>query len=127
MIFPKRFLKFCTVGFSGVIVNLGILYLLKEIFGLFYLASAIAIEISIITNFVLNDIYTFSDRRKAGRKNYFHRLLKWNLTRFLTLAINFIAFIVFTEIGFNYLLSQAIGIFIATLLAYLVSLTWVWK
>lgn len=122
-----RFIKFCIVGFSGVIVNLGILYLLKEYFGLFFLASALAIEISIITNFILNDLWTFKDKGKKGSKSYFFRLVKWNLARLTTALVNLIVFWALTNIGINYLISQAIGIFLATILAYLMSIVWVWR
>jgi len=65
---PRRFAKFCIVGLTGVIINLGILYILKESFGFLYFASIIAIELSIISNFILNDIWTFNDKRKQGKK-----------------------------------------------------------
>jgi len=59
-----RMVKFALVGLSGVGVNIGILYWLTESAGLFYLASAtIAIEVSIISNFSLNNYFTFADRR----------------------------------------------------------------
>ena len=49
----KRFARYCLVGISGVLVNLGILTLFTEIIGLFYAVSAIiAIEASIINNFI---------------------------------------------------------------------------
>ena len=58
-----RFIKFNIVGLTGVFVNEGILMLLTSL-GLYYIYSSIvAIEISIISNFLLNDIWTFKDRR----------------------------------------------------------------
>ncbi len=75
-----RFLKYCLVGASGVLVNMGLLWLLTEIGGLFYLVSAaISIETSIITNFTLNDFFTFPDRRKRGAGQFLVRLLRFNL------------------------------------------------
>ena len=122
-----RFAKFCIVGFSGVIVNLGILYLLKQV-GFFYLASVIAIEASILTNFLLNDTWTFQDKRRPGKKSFLYRLIKWNIARGGTsLIVNFGIFTLLTSIGVNYLVSQFIGIVFATLLAYVLSLVWVWK
>ena len=53
------FLKFGVVGGLGVAVNLGVLWC-AQVFGLTAnLASALAIEISIISNFILNDRWTF--------------------------------------------------------------------
>lgn len=61
-LFAKHAFKYYLVGAMGVLVNLGVLYLLKEYVGLWYLASsAIAIYISMTTNFLLNKSWTFKD------------------------------------------------------------------
>lgn len=61
-LFAKHAFKYYLVGAIGVFVNLGILYALKEYVGLWYLASsAIAIYVSMTTNFLLNKAWTFND------------------------------------------------------------------
>jgi len=119
-----RILKFLTVGATGIIINEGLLWLLTES-GLFYLfSSLIAIEMSIITNFILNDIWTFKKERKG---NFFVRLGKFNLTRAMALIVNLGLLLILTASGLHYLLSNLIGIAIATIITYLTSLWWVWK
>ncbi len=121
----KRFLKFGAVGLSGIFVNEGLLWLLTEFAGLFYLfSSIIAIEISILSNFILNDIWTFKRERKG---KFLMRLGKFNLARIFTLIINFGALWILTSLGLHYLVSNLIGIALATIFAYLISLWWVWK
>ncbi len=128
MKFPKRFIKFGIVGFSGVIINEGLLYLLTEFAGLFYLySSIIAIEASMINNFLLNDNWTFKNRRKKGKNNFFKRLANWHIARGLTLLLNFFILWSLTSIGIHYLISNLFGIAVATLLGYFWSLNWVWK
>ena len=74
-----RFAKFCLVGFNGVLISVGLLWLLTEYAGLFYLLSAaISIEFSIVSIFVLNDCVTFPDRRSPTVKSFLNRLLKYN-------------------------------------------------
>ena len=69
-----RFVKFCAVGLSGIIVNQGVLWLLTEFVGLRYYVSAIfGIEASIISNFILNDYFTFTDRR-TGKSSHSWRV-----------------------------------------------------
>ena len=52
----RRVFKFGIVGISGIMVNLGILYLMVEFFAMNKdLASPIAIEFSILNNFIWND------------------------------------------------------------------------
>lgn len=124
-----RFLKFCAVGLSGVLVNMSLLWLLTEFAGLFYLLSAaISIETSIISNFVLNDYFTFRDRRSPQAKSFFNRLLKFNLVSLAGLGINMAVLWLLTEaFGIFYLLSNLCGIAVATLWNYLVNTWWTWK
>ena len=64
--FSSKFLKFCTVGASGVIVNLGVLAILRAFDMRSSFASAWAIEVSILSNFVMNELWTFRDQRDEG-------------------------------------------------------------
>lgn len=64
--FTARFLRFAAVGLSGVFVNLGTLALLRVLGVHTNLASAAAIEVSILSNFAINHLWTFGDRRKEG-------------------------------------------------------------
>jgi putative flippase GtrA len=67
LLFTWRFIKFCVVGLSGVLVNLALLALLADVAGLHTnLAAVVAIEISINTNFLINEFWTFRDRRESG-------------------------------------------------------------
>jgi len=121
----KRFLKFCIVGLSGILVNEGFLWFLTEFAGIFYLLSSlIAIELSIISNFILNDIWTFKKERKG---HVFKRFLKFNFTRVVASIINFGLLWLLTSMGMNYLIANLIGVAIATLITYLTSIWWVWK
>ena len=124
-----RFLKFCAVGLSGVLVNMGLLWLLTEVAGLFYLLSAaISIETSIISNFLLNDYFTFPDRRSPRAKSFLNRLLKFNLVSLAGLGLNMGVLWLLTEVfGLYYLLSNLCGIAVATLWNYLVNTWWTWK
>ena len=65
---PRTFVKFCLTGLSGVVVNLGSFHILLELGVHKYLASPIAIEISVISNFFLNNYWTFADRDLSSRK-----------------------------------------------------------
>mgnify|MGYP000731125056 CR=1 FL=1 len=124
-----RFVKFCLVGASGVLVNMGLLWLLTEFVGLFYLLSAaISIETSIITNFILNDRFTFPDRRSAGAKHFLKRLVKFNLISLAGLGINLgVLWLLTAVFGVYYLLSNLCGIAVATLWNYLANIGWTWR
>jgi dolichol-phosphate mannosyltransferase len=122
-----QFLKFCVVGLAGVFVNMGLLWGLTKFIGFDYRISAIfAIEISILSNFTLNEIWTFRKRSKAGSRA--ERIVYFNIACIIGAVINFIVLVVLTEIfRLHYLFSNLFGIACATLWNYFMSATWVWK
>ena len=123
-----RFIKFCLVGLSGVGVNFGIFALLTRLGGMKdtdFLALAIATEAAIITNFILNDIFTFRDMRSSS--NFFTRLLKFNIICVAGALLQAGVYaLLFHAIGVYDLVSYLIGIIVATLWNYLLNtwLTW---
>jgi dolichol-phosphate mannosyltransferase len=127
-----RFLKFIAVGLSGVVVNLGIYWLLTRFGGLSsgyldILSSAIAVELSIISNFTLNDFFTFHDRRKQGG-NFLIRLLKFNIVSLVAVGIQLGSLWLFHHvIGINDIIAQGIGIIIGFIWNYIANSLWTWK
>ena len=86
-----RFIKFGIVGFLGYLVNaLGLYY-----FGRFSWPEpviwAMATELAIINNFILNNIWTFNSEKISGVKNVFVKFLQFNLTSLGALIIQTIA------------------------------------
>lgn len=91
-IFSATFLKFAIVGASGVVVNLAALALFSA-FGLrSSVASALAIQVSIGTNFVINDRWTFVDRRAEHR--WYSRAIRFQLISLVGALIQWTVFIV---------------------------------
>ena len=119
-----RFMKFNIVGLTGIFVNQGILMLLT-ILGLYYLYSGIiAIEVSIISNFFLNDLWTFRDRRSG---HILKRLVKFNILMLIGLVINLLILYALTELAsLHYTISNLFGIGIASIARYLMSIKWAW-
>ena len=118
------FIKFNIVGLVGVFVNEGVLLLL--VFeGAYYLyASAVAIEVSIISNFVLNDLWTFRDRRHG---HIVVRMLKFNGLMLIGLVVNLgILFAGTAYLGISYAISNLIGIAAAFILRYWLSIRFAW-
>ena len=122
-------LKFIAVGLSGVVVNEGVYWLLTRFGGLAaydWLAVLIGIEASIVSNFVLNDKFTFARRRTGG--SFITRLLKFNLICVVGAAVQWGMFMLFTRVfGVFDLLSNFIGIVFAFLWNYFVNRNWTWK
>ena len=125
-----RFVKFSSVGLSGVAVNLGLLWFLTTfVFGehLYMLAAVISIEASVINNFYWNDIWTFKDRRRYNG-SLLTRLLKFHVSRILGILTNLGVLYMLTEyLALYYLLSNIFAIGAGTLVNYLTSDKWVWR
>ncbi len=124
-----RFFKFCLVGTSGVLVNEGLLWILRQFTGLpLLLSSAISIEASIISNFMLNNFFTFRDRRLPGVLSFVKRVGKYNTVCLGGLAINMgVLWFLTNALGIHYLLSNLVGIALATFWNYLANTWWTWK
>ena len=70
-------LRFGVVGLSGVIVNQGLLMLLHGTIGApLLLSSLIAIEVSILTNFLLNHTWTW--RVPLGEPGLLRRVVQYH-------------------------------------------------
>ncbi len=122
-----RVTRFLSVGLLGVFVNLGVLYLLTEQAGMYYLLSGlIAIEVAIIHNFILNNSWTWRHRKK--KQGFMKRLFSFNIVSLAGMTINIAALWFFTDIiGLWYLASQAIGIALGAALNYIWNDLWTFK
>ncbi|MCF7798811.1 glycosyltransferase family 2 protein [Candidatus Woesearchaeota archaeon] len=125
--FKGKFFKFCVVGGSGVIVNMSLLYTLTEFGGLYYLLSAaIAIEISIITNFLLNNFWTW--KKQNTKHSFWQKMLRFNLVSLIALIVNMGLLFAFTElIGLWYIISNLMGILAATIINYALNDKWTFQ
>jgi dolichol-phosphate mannosyltransferase len=102
-------------------VNMGILAALSAT-GMGYLrAGAVAVEIAIGTNFLLNEVWSFADfsRRRPSLGARLRRFLNFNLFCLGGAAINLAILWILTEhAGVHYLVSNLVGIGAATLWNY---------
>lgn len=123
----KRFIRFCIVGATGIIVNQALLWALTDKLGIYYLYSALAsIEASIASNFIFNDLWTFRDRRMTASSIPI-RFLKYNLLCAAGSLFNYIILWFFTDrLHFYYLISNLFGIAAAVVWNYTISLNWAW-
>jgi len=117
-----RFIKFSVVGASGVFVNEGLLALLTEIYSVpVTIAGAIAIELSILSNFMLNNFWTWRDFRA---KSFIKRLLQYHSVSFIAGLVNYVILISLTYIGLHHLVANLIGIACATLINFVLNNHW---
>lgn len=64
---PRRFVAFSMVGLSGVMVHLCVLWLMHRFFMQMFLPSqALATLVAMTSNFILNNMFTYRDKRLRG-------------------------------------------------------------
>lgn len=127
-ILTPRLLKFGVVGASGVVVNMGGLYILKEYAGIpYFVASVIAIELSILSNFTINLLWTWRDR--SGDGSLWTKMIRYHIGAGATAFLgNYLILIALTEIfGIHYLISNLIGIGVGTLSNYIINDLWTFR
>lgn len=125
----RRFIKFCLVGASGVLVNMFFLWFFTEKAKVYYLLSSlIAIEISVLSNYVLNDLWTWGDRGKEGKTEYFKRMLQYHVSSSAAILANLSILWLLTELAhLYYLISNIFGILFGTFLNYFLNDRWTFK
>ena len=110
----KKIIKFGLVGLFGIIVNEGFLIILKEYAGFpIPVASLLAIELSIMCNFLLNDLWTFRDSSKHKLTRWWQRLLSFQVVSIGGAIINFsiLNFMAYV-MGVDYRVANIIGILV---------------
>jgi len=126
LFYNKTFVKFIIVGLSGILVNMMFLFLFKQVFTFeLWLAGIMAIELSVISNFIFNNYWTFKNNHEGSMPFTF---IKYHLSVFLGMLINYIILIILTkQFGIVYWFSNLIGIGFGTISNYLFSSQWAWK
>ena len=122
-------IRFGIVGISGIVVNLGILYLLVQFLQINdILASGIATEVSILNNFFWNDLWTFHAVENRKYSSRWQRLAAFNIVSAGGVAINLGIFYLLTRwFAVYYLLAQLVGILIAFTWNFLINRNLTWK
>ncbi|OJV44408.1 MAG: glycosyl transferase family 2 [Bacteroidales bacterium 36-12] len=108
-----KFIKYCVVGFSGMLVDFGITWLLKEKLQFNkYVANTIGFISAATSNYVLNRIWTFESQSNKIMTEY---------TSFFIIALvglglnNLILMLLNDKLKMNFYLSKLIAILIVTL------------
>tara|TARA_B100000029_G_scaffold3852_1_gene4528 strand:- start:674 stop:1102 length:429 start_codon:yes stop_codon:yes gene_type:complete len=120
-LFAKHAVQYYIVGASGVLVNLGILYMLADIAGFWYVASqVVAISISITTNFFFNRYWTFRGSIEDQRNSVMY--VKFIIISAIGMAIQMGITVTLVESsGFYHMYGAGIGIAVASAINYVLN------
>lgn len=119
-----RWLRFNLVGGIGIALQLGLLFLLKSVAGLNYLtATALAVEATVVHNFLWHERYTWADRVQPSWSKSLRRLTRFNLTNgAVSLGGNLVLMKIIASLEpVNYLAANGVAIVLCSLVNFLVS------
>ncbi len=123
-LFPEisALVKFGLVGACGSAIMLGLMYLLTEYGGLYYLVSyLIGFSAALLSSYCLNTLWTFRQKVK------WQRLAYYVIINFFTIMVNELVVFAATLLGLWYIYSALIGVLVAFALNYRISRSVVWK
>lgn len=120
-------LKYAIVGAFGSIINTAILFILTDYFGIFYLISSIAgIETSLLSNFALNDKWTFKGEK--FQHSWKWRLIQYHFTSMLGAIILVVCEYLLTDkLHIYYIYSNIIGIAMVFIINFTINRYTTWK
>ena len=125
----EKIVKFGIVGISGIIVNEGVLIYLREYAG-FSLpaASVVAIELSILSNFLFNDLWTFRSDKEHLLSGRWQRFTSFQVISIGGAVINFALLNILSFLlGIDYRIANIAGILVAFAWNFLVNRNLTWK
>jgi putative flippase GtrA len=131
----RRLARFLLVGASGVAVNLGVFTVTRAALkGLvagplrFAVANLAGFAVSVLTNFALNDSWTWGDRRAGGRAGLLTRLGKYYLVCSLAGVVQLgVAWTCHVGGGLEEHLSVVVGIALATAINFVANHFWTFR
>jgi len=124
----RDFIRYCCVGLVGAAVNTGIYVLLNRYYQInLQVASLMAVETAILTNFLLNNYWTFKQRAK--KLSLFQRLINFHIAAGISGVFFYYLFFLFLVqvIGLNDLLSIPFAIAAGTISNFTINSLWTWR
>ena len=133
-LFKKRFMKFGAVGASGVVVNVGVLYLCQEFLFVaiqtpnmrLNASLAVAIFCATINNFFWNRAWTWSDRFHHPDKHLLLHFGQYALACWVGIVLQVLLTKLFV-LYLYYLIANAAAIVLASVFNFLVNNFWTFR
>lgn len=124
----ERLRRFVLVGTAAAGVQMVLLAAFVEVADLQYLiAAAIAIEITILLQFFVNNAWTFSESGHVTKRTYLTGLAKTNLVRGTAIPIQVgVLYGIVSQTAVPYLIANGIGIVISGVYRYWFDSRWTW-
>lgn len=121
------FVRYGFIGTFGILINLGFYVILTRFVGWSVeLSGAIAIELSVLSNFLFNNLWNL--KTKEGGPGLFKKMFKYHSISALGASANFIALLMlYHKFGFYDITANFIGIVLSIIINYGMHAYFSWK
>lgn len=124
----KRIFKFGLVGASGVVVGLGVITLCVEVLKInpryaWYISTFFAT----LNNFLLNNYYTWSERKATRTKEFSQKITLYYIFSIISIALNYLIYNILLNKGFHYFVAIGVTIVICAVLNFALNELIVWR
>jgi putative flippase GtrA len=120
-----QFVKFCVVGFSGMVIDFGLTYLMKEKFRMNrYVSNSIGFLSAASSNYILNRIWSFQSHNPAIGEQY---LLFMTISLIGLLINNGVIFLLTKIFRLNFYLSKVFATGVVTLWNFVMNLLFTFR
>lgn len=133
----RRFVRFCVVGGSGVLVNMAIFSVVRialdEMPELFRENFAVVsgFVVSCLTNFLINDRWTWGDRRESAGRSFLQRMLAYFLVALAAGGVQLVAFNALLPLlpdwAWRAHVANLVGIALGTIVNFIVNNRWTFR
>jgi dolichol-phosphate mannosyltransferase len=133
----RRFVRFCVVGGSGVLVNMAIFSIARiALDGMPELvrencAVLAGFVVSCLTNFLINDRWTWGDRRESAGRTFLQRMIAYCLVALAAGAVQLAAFNALLPLlpswAWRAHVANLVGIALGTIVNFIVNNRWTFR
>lgn len=122
----SRFVRYVFSGGTAAALDIGLLYVLAEIFGVYYLSAAtFAMTVSFIARFLLQKYVTFEDKDESQSKKQF---AAYSLLYVASLfATNALLYLLYERFGIWLTLAQTLSILLVACACYFIYKLFIFK
>jgi len=120
--------KFFIVGATGMVVNLGILFLLTNYLKIFYMiSSGVGFAVSVTTNYIGNKIWTFQDKKNDRRHLAVQYVNFWAVSIFGGVIQLSLTYLFVEKFGMWYALAGFFAIAAASFSNFILNKIWTFR
>ena len=113
--------RFCVVGLSGYLINLGVYAFLQVVLGVHYLPAAVgSFLVAVASNYTWNRLWTF----RGQRGHVAYQGIRFLVVSTIALGANLLVLYVLVEAGLGALPAQALAIILVTPLNFVGNKLW---